>query len=153
MRLLLRLFLMFLGFAGWIAASALALLLYSVIYNPWDDSISLANRHTSELLALHEKYDQTRQVVDWLDAYHGEAASHQVMISFVEWSLTHKDAIEALFSPSTTIPPGLSERIAFAASDSGLGCRFHTVFTKSVVPTIVEAVGRLQQSSGMDACG
>lgn len=151
MHLVLRLSLIALGIGGWAVAAILALILYGAIYKPWDDEISLAARHTRELLALHEKYDQTRPIVDWLVTYHGEAAGHQVMISFVEWSLDHRAAAEAILSSEISGPAALAQRLAFAASDSGLRCEFLNTLAKSAVPLIGSATTELS-SGDMQEC-
>jgi len=152
MRIFLRLVLIVLGLGGWAVAGVLGLIVYGFIYKPWDDSISLANRHTGELLALHEKDDQTRQVVDWLTAYRGEAPGHQVMISFVAWSLNHQEATEAILSSDITEPTKLVERLAFAASDSGDGCKFRAAFAQSAVPLIVSTLGEIKRIQRSDGC-
>lgn len=153
MRLLRPAVLIFLGLGGWVLAGLSALMLYNILYKPWDDSISLANRHTIELLALHERDDQTRQVQDWLIAYHGEAPSHQVMISFAEWAMDHQAEAERLLSGEINNSQLIAERLAFAATDSGNACKFRTTFADSSVPMVVAVLQSIKQLGGTQGCG
>lgn len=98
---------------GWLLAGLLGFLLYNILFRPFDDPISLAGRHTEELLALHERYDQTNQFITWLEMYHGEAPGHQVMISFIQWATVNTTAAEDLMARLPSAPM-LTERLAFA---------------------------------------
>ena len=152
MRLFLRLFLIFLGLAGWVAAGLLGLVLYGFLYRPWDDPISGANRVTGALLAYHEQYPQTRIVIDWLNAYHGEAPSMQVMYTFVDWAIDHKADAERLLFVEMAEPQLFAKRLAFAASDSGRGCKFRAVFARSSTPLIISTLAEIQSLPVSNGC-
>lgn len=134
------------AFTGWLLAGLLGFLLYNILFRPFDDPISLAGRHTEELLALHERYDQTDKVITWLEMYHGEAPGHEVMSSFVHWATSNTAAAEKLLDtlPST---PMMTERLAFTVTDSGQTNEFCDAFSSSGsqrVKEILAQIGRFE---------
>lgn len=129
---------------GWLLAGLQGFLLYNILFHPFDDPISLAARHTEELLALHERYDQTDKVIAWLEMYHGEAPGHQVMSSFVDWATNNAAAAENLLA---RLPPApiMAERLAFAVTDSGQiddFCKAYASSASQGVKDILNKIGR-----------
>lgn len=149
-----RVLIAILALSGWILAGLQAFLLYNILFHPFDDPISLAGRQTEELLALHEKYDQTGKVVAWLDMYHGEAPSHQVMISFVHWAIDNTESAESLLA-RLQADPATTARLAFAVADGCRGKAFRTAFgqsTSSAVKTIITQIDHLQSLAPSPGC-
>jgi hypothetical protein len=140
--------------SGWILAGLQAFLLYNILFHPFDDPISLAGRHTKELLALHEKYDQTSEVIAWLDMYHGEAPGHQVMISFVHWAIDNTESAESLLA-RLQADPATTAQLAFAVTDGCQEKTFRTAFgqnTSSAVKTIITQIEHLQSVAPSSGC-
>lgn len=129
---------------GWILAGFVGFLLYAALQRPVDDPISLAGRQTAELLALHEKHDQTNKIIAWLEMYHGEAPGHQVMMSFIDWATNNRTAAESLLA---RIPaePLLMERLAFAVADSAQTEEFCGVYAASHSQGVKEFLARIQR--------
>lgn len=130
--------------SGWILVGLQAFLLYNILFHPFDDPISQAGRHTEELLALHERYDQTSKVVAWLDMYHGEAPGHQVMMSFVHWATTNTDSAEKLLAELPSAPM-MTERLAFAVTDSGQTNEFCDAFSSSGSQRMKEILAQIER--------
>lgn len=130
--------------AGWLLAGLQGFLLYNILFRPFDDPISLAARHTEELLALHEKYDETDKVIAWLEMYHGEAPGHEVMSSFVHWATNNTAAAENLLArlPPT---PMMTERMAFAVTDSGQTGKFCDAFSSSGSQRVKELLAQIER--------
>lgn len=138
------------AFSGWGLACLQALVLYNILFYPFDDSISLAGRHTEELLALHERRDQTQKIIAWLSLYHGEAPSHQVMMNFTHWATSNTAAAEKLAAqlPTTSM---MTERLAFAITDSGQTEEFCGAFAQSTslaLKAILAEIKRFEPTCG-----
>ncbi|WP_119392673.1 hypothetical protein [Taklimakanibacter lacteus] len=139
---------------GWVLAGFQAFLLYNALHRPFDDSISLAGRHTDELLALHERNDQSEEVLAWLKQYHGEAPGHQVRISFIVWAIDNTKSAETILEKLQT-DAATTNGLAFAITD---GCRnkaFRDAFgqsTSSTVRAIISEVDRLQALVPSSGC-
>ena len=135
---------------GWVLAGFQAFLLYNTLYRPFDDSISLAERHTTELLALQTRSDESQEIVAWLTQYHGEAPDHQVMVGFVHWAISNATPAEYLLARLSTAPD-MVKRIAFAVTDSGQTGEFCDTFSPSSsqgVKAILIEIGRLDTTCG-----
>lgn len=139
-----RVLIAILALSGWILAGLQTFLLYNILFHPFDDPISLAGRQTEELLALHEKYDQTSKIIAWLDMYHGEAPSHQVMISFVHWATTNADSAEKLLAELPSAPM-MAERLAFAVTDSGQTNEFCDAFSSNGSQRVKEILAEIER--------
>jgi hypothetical protein len=149
-----RLSLIILAIAGWVFAGIQVLLLFVLLNRPFDDSISLAGRHTSELLALHVRNDQTGEVLAWLTQYHGEAPGHQVMITFVEWAINNAEPAEAPLA-RLQADPVTTERLAFAVTDGCQGNAFLAAVgqsASSAVNAVITQVDRLQSLTPSSGC-
>ena len=149
-----RLSLIFFAIAGWVLAGIQAFLLFTLLNRPFDDSISLAGRHTDELLALHTRDDQTREALTWLTQYHGEAPSHQVMISFIEWAIDNRETAETMLGQLQT-DPATTSRLAFAITDGCRGNAFRAAFEQSAsspIKAIVAETDRLQSLTPSSGC-
>lgn len=145
-----RFLITFVALVGWVLAGLQAFLLYTILFHPFDDSISLAGRHTEELLALHERHDQTNKVIAWLGLYHGEAPSHQVMISFVHWATSNTAAAEKLLA-QLPIASMMTERLAFAVTDGGQTDEFCGAFAQSTserMKAILAEIKRFEPACG-----
>lgn len=150
-----RLSLIILAIAGWALAGIQVFLIFVLLNRPFDDSISLAGRHTSELLALHARDDQTGEVLAWLTQYHGEASGHQVMIIFVEWAINNAESAEALLA-RLQVDLVATARLAFAVADACQGNAFRAAFghsTSSAINAIVVQIDRLQSLTPSTGCG
>lgn len=149
-----RLSLIIFAIAGWTLAGIQVFLLFVVLNRPFDDSISLAGRHTSELLALHARDDQTGEVLAWLTQYQGEAPGHQVMITFAEWAINNAESAEALLA-RLQADPVTTARLAFAVMDGCQGKAFRAAFgqsTSSAVKVVITQVDRLRSLTPSSGC-
>lgn len=146
-----RLFLITFAIAGWICAGVLGLLLYVLIDRPHDDSISLAARHTEELLALHARSEQNSEVLAWLRQYHGEAPSHQVMVSFAGWAVENVASAENLIGQLQS-DPGFVRRLSFALTDSCLNEAFRKTFAQSDLQAVKAVIDEVTRTASQDAC-
>jgi hypothetical protein len=93
---------------------------------------------------LHERYDQTNQVITWLEMYHGEAPGHQVMISFIQWATVNTAAAENLMARLSSAPM-LTERLAFAVTDSGQVEGFCKAYASSASQGVKEILDQIRR--------
>lgn len=143
-----------LALSGWILAGLQAFLLYNILFHPFDDPISLAGRHTHELLALHARSDQSSEILTWLTQYHGEAPGHQVMIVFTQWSINNTESAETLLARLQADPITIA-RLAFAITDGCDGKAFRAAFGQSrssAVKAIVAQMDHLQALTPSSGC-
>ncbi|MFZ5671384.1 MAG: hypothetical protein ACOZAM_00325 [Pseudomonadota bacterium] len=82
--------------------------------------------------------------------YHGEAPSHQVMISFIQWASTNKAVAESLLA-KIPAQPMLMERLAFVVTDSGQSEEFCRIYAASHSQGVKEILARIQRYQ--PACG
>lgn len=93
---------------------------------------------------MHERYDQTNQVITWLEMYHGEAPGHQVMISFIQWATVNPAAAENLMARLSSAPM-LTERLAFAVTDSGQVEGFCKAYASSASQGVKEILDQIRR--------
>lgn len=96
------------------------------------DSITRAGIVTDFLLLKHKFIDQTPEFENWLREYHGEAPSHQVIISFTIWGISNPSEFSRLLSKANDPAkfPSIAERVAFAIYDAGMEKDFLDKFQK-----------------------
>ena len=92
-------------------------ILVSYITFVWytSDAIGRASLSTSTLL-LAEPLIKDEQIITWLEKYHGEAPSHQVMINFIAWSSTHQEKAQKIIEK---LSHDTIKRMVSSACDSG----------------------------------
>lgn len=112
--------------------------------NQKNDPIEKAAAETEKILKGYENIKDKKKVIDWIFSNHGEAAGHQVMVSFAEWSLNHQ-------SDFTTVVEGVEkdkqeefvERFSNALIDSKLGNRFKEKFKNTnskIISTVLSKI-------------
>lgn len=149
-----RFSLIVLAVIGWALAGILGFGLLISLRHPFDDPISLAGRHTSELLALHTRDDQTNEVLARLTQYHGEAPGHQVMITFVQWAIENTESAEGLLV-RLQADPAITMRLALAVADGCQDNAFRAAFgqsASSAIKAIVTQVDHLESISHSSGC-
>lgn len=112
------------------------------------DSIEKARMDTERLLKVYERTGDPKELRQWIISYHGEAPSHQVMMTLSEWSLKHPQQFILLIegiSPDEQIK--FAERFGYALADTDRDQAFEQVFSsykskaiKSLLNSIPELV-------------
>ena len=106
------------------------------------DAMGRAAMSTSTLLmAKPVVNDET--VIKWLEAYHGEAPGHQVMLTFARWGIENPPDF-VLFLGRLS-PPTL-ERLGWAIYDGGMSAEFLAVFGSSEEKNILIVVSKVRAS-------
>jgi hypothetical protein len=109
------------------------------------DSITRAAIDTDRRLFRYELSGRPEALRRWLTTYHGEAPSHQVMISLGKWSLRHAQQFRILVG-------GLDAKqqtpfvlcFAFALSDSGRDDAFVQIFRGDRSPVVAAILRQLR---------
>jgi hypothetical protein len=110
------------------------------------DSIVRADLDTQRRLARYERTGNPEEVRPWLIAYHGEAPSHQVMVTLGHWSLRHQrqflDLVDGLDEGQK---PAFAKLFAFALFDSGRKAAFVNAFTGYLSPELTAILHALRR--------
>ena len=116
-----------------------------------NDSIDAAGCGTYYVL---ENYDgQPEKAVSWLLAYHGDAPSHQVMMSLLGWAYDHPDSfIDMLSRIGDEDEHAFIRRFAWAITDTVQSDHFNQAFASRAHESerllrILEQVEEMQRSS------
>jgi hypothetical protein len=111
------------------------------------DSITRAAIDTERKLFLYQLSGRPEALRQWLTAYHGEAPSHQVMISLGQWSLRHPQQFRALvvgLGPKQQAR--FAHHLAFALSDSGHDDAFTRTFRGDRSPVVAAILRQLRDN-------
>lgn len=98
------------------ALGLLTTLLYTVSCDfGCDDNVCIANRETSVLL---KNYEESYEVVEYLNEYAGAAPGMAKLSTFINWGLRNDDAFFEILN-SDAMQQDLLERIAWSIKDGG----------------------------------
>ncbi|MCP3850183.1 MAG: hypothetical protein GY694_08115 [Gammaproteobacteria bacterium] len=89
-----------------------------------EDDIGKVSLATKYMLSTYSKSDQ-KEMVEWLEKYHGEAPGHQVMLLFADWGISNPAPFVDLLRLTA---PEVVERVTFAIYDGGMSKEFLRVF-------------------------
>jgi hypothetical protein len=111
------------------------------------DSITRAAIDTERKLFLYQLNGKPEALRRWLTAYHGEAPSHQVMISLGRWSLRHPQQLRRLAGGlDAEQRASFIRRFAFALSDSGQDDAFTRTFRGDRSPAVAAILRQLRDN-------
>lgn len=85
------------------------------------DPLQRREIETTLLLDAHQYLDQTPTIVEWVQAYHGDAASARVINTFIGWGTKHQEQFLSLvyMARNGSSSQSLTERIAKQLSQNG----------------------------------
>lgn len=106
------------------------------------DAIGRAAMSTSTLLMAKPVVNE-ETVIKWLEANHGEAPDHQVMLTFARWGIENPQDF-VLFLRRLS-PPAL-ERLGWAVYDGGMSAEFLAVFGSSEEKNVSIVVSKVKTS-------
>jgi hypothetical protein len=125
----------------------LALFAGNIAFFFWNaDSIDKATIKTEAMLLL-EPFIEPKEIVEWLEQYHGEGPDQGVMAAFASWSVRNRETATPILN---RLSPSVLDRVAWALRDVQLTNQFIEVYSGVRSEGAAKVIAKLQAMADGD---